>query len=151
MHPLAPSPPAVDDPAAPRLVLRDEAIPSAQQHRENNDERSRETGQGNSHSLLRERPSQKSRPAPSLITRQPHVRHYLRNVDRKLVRRRIHAGVIAGTAVVTEMSDVENVTFRERPAHLERGKDRAVAFAIATGIADRQLAFGFFEKITPEH
>src|ERR1700730_2611247 len=28
MHPLAPSPPAVDDPAAPRLVLRDGTVAS---------------------------------------------------------------------------------------------------------------------------
>ena len=69
-----------------------------------------------------------------------------RRVDRELVRRRVHAGRVAGAAVVAQVGQVRDVALGQCPAPLERGKDRAVSFAVPAGVADGELTFRLGEQ-----
>ncbi len=67
-------------------------------------------------------------------------------VHAPLMRRRVLAGVIASFAVVAEVREVGQVAVGEGSAQLHRREDRAVALAIAAGIADLHGAAGLGER-----
>jgi hypothetical protein len=67
-------------------------------------------------------------------------------VDRELVRRRVHTGRVAVAAVVAQVRKMDDVAFGERAAQFQRGEHRAVALAVAAGVADDELAFGLGEQ-----
>ena len=62
-----------------------------------------------------------------------------RYVDRPLVWLGVHARLPAGAAVVTQAGDIAEVALGEEPLSLQRWKHRAVALAIPTCVADREL------------
>src|SRR5712692_4694737 len=66
-----------------------------------------------------------------------------RDVHVELVRGRILAMVKAGAAPVAEIGQVAKILRGESEPHLHRWEHRAVAFAIAAGIADPHQPFGF--------
>ena len=72
----------------------------------------------------------------------PQVGERARQVDRELVRRRVLAGVQAGAAVVAQVGEVMHVVATEFEAPRHRREHRAKAFAVATGVADREFARG---------
>ena len=72
--------------------------------------------------------------------------HHLRKIELELVRRRVWAGVIARAAVVAQIGHVGEIALGERDAPLERGKDSAVPFAIAAGIADARHALALRDE-----
>jgi hypothetical protein len=68
-----------------------------------------------------------------------HLRHGLRHVHRKLMRRCVLAGVQAGAAVVAQVGQVVHIGLREVQPARHRRKHRAEALAVAAGVADLQL------------
>ena len=83
---------------------------------------------------------QPRRPGVVGIGLAAHRGHGLRHVHHELVRRRVLAGVQAGTAVVAQVGQVVHVGLGElQPARHGR-KHGAEAFAVAAGVADGELA-----------
>ncbi len=78
-------------------------------------------------------------PGVLLVRRGADLRQRARNVDPELVRRRVLAGVEALAAVVAQVGEVVHVAGGEVEAPLHGREDRAVALAIAAGIADGHL------------
>src|SRR6266540_1491116 len=74
------------------------------------------------------------------------LRHELRNVHRKFMRRRVLAGVVTVAAIEAQVGEISQVGFGKIPAQLQRGKNRAVALAITASVADRHLSLAFFEQ-----
>jgi hypothetical protein len=64
---------------------------------------------------------------------------------------RVHARVIAGTAIVTKVRQVEDVSFCKVPPYLNGLKYWAIAFAIAASVADHQLAVGLIKNLKLGH
>src|ERR1019366_9949395 len=88
---------------------------------------------------------QESRPAPTPVRLDARLGQNLRDVDGKLVRRRIHARVIAGAAVMAEVRKIKHIALFEIPSNLYGLKDRTVPLAVTAGVAYGQLAAGFLE------
>src|SRR5688500_6561630 len=66
--------------------------------------------------------------------------HELWDIDAEFVRRRILASVIAVAAIEAEVCEVHKIGFSEHAALLHRREHRAVALAVAAGIADHHLS-----------
>src|SRR5262244_3120912 len=79
---------------------------------------------------------QKSRPGVTRIGFAPQSIEDPRDVHLEWVRRRVLAMVKTGSAAVAEVRKVAQIFSGEGEAHLHRREDRAVAFAVAAGVAD---------------
>src|SRR5204862_7509878 len=97
-------------------------------------------------SIAFERGGQRTRPGVLPVRLHADVREHLRKIHLKLVRRRVLAGVIARAAVVAEIGEIREIALGEGQAPLERGKNRAKAFAITAGVADARHALTLFDK-----
>ena len=56
-------------------------------------------------------------------------------VDSELVRWDEHASVVASSAIVTKIGEIENITSFKFSPNLDRGKYWTVRLAITTGVA----------------
>jgi hypothetical protein len=88
---------------------------------------------------LEERPH---RPRPGVIGVgfHPQRREGLRHVDPPGMRRCILAGMEAALAAMAQIGQVAEVAGREIPPQLHRREDRAIALAVAAGVADLHVA-----------
>jgi len=117
-------------------------IPEAAFHRDGQDQeqrqaRSQRHRQGQAVALVKL--AQRRRPGVVDIGLAAHFGHGFGHIDRKLMRRRILAGVQAGAAVVAQVGQEVDVGLAEfQPARHGR-KHRAKALAVATGVADLHL------------
>src|SRR5215469_4275522 len=110
--------------------------------RENYNERRNGKPQNCSRAAIFERAREKSGPAPAPVGLAARLRENLWDIDRKFVRRRVHAGVIAGAAVVAQVRQIKHIALLKIAARLDCAKHGAVAFAVAAGVADDELARG---------
>src|SRR5262249_4017435 len=79
------------------------------------------------------------------------LRHELRNVDGKLVRRRVLAGVVTVPAIEAQISQIGQIGFCERPPPFHRWENRAVAFAVTASISNTHLPLAVFEEFRIGH
>jgi len=84
-----------------------------------------------------------ARPGVMRIGLRANLREGHRQIDAEFMRRRILAGVIAALAAVTEIGQMRQIASGKFAPHGHGGKDGAIAFAIAAGIAHRHVAAGF--------
>ena len=108
-------------------------------------------GQEDRHAAIFECAPKKIGPAPAAVGFHPRFRQNLRNVDREFVRRRVHARVIAGAAVVAKVGKIKNVACLEITARLDGAKDGTVTLAVTARVADDQLAAGLLNDVKPCH
>ncbi len=69
-----------------------------------------------------------------------------RNIDGEFMRRRILTGMVAGTAMMTEIGQKGGIPDIEQAAAFHRRKDRTEPLAIATGITDLHDPRGLFMR-----
>ena len=98
------------------------------------------------HAVPPEQSAQSARPSTRAVSLQPQLGERCRHVDPELVRRRVLACVVTPATVVTEVGEVCQISIGKRSPQLHRGKDRAKTLAVATGVADRHHASGFFKR-----
>jgi hypothetical protein len=119
---------------------------------EREEEREAERGREADHrAVLTERAPEPIGPRVLAVGFAAHLREHAREVELELVRRRVLAGVEAGAAVVAEVGEVVHVAFGEFQAPLERREHRAVALAVAAGVADREDALRFGDECVERH
>ena len=98
-------------------------------------------------------PPRPARPQPAhrrqvaVVAGQPHRGQDPRRIDRELVRRRVHAGVEAGPAVVAQVGQLGDVARVQQGAAFQRGEHRAVPLAVPARVADVQLPLGLGEQL----
>src|SRR5262249_273444 len=92
-----------------------------------------------------------SRPAKFAVGIRAQLGHELGNVDREFVGRRILARVVAIAAIETEVGEINQIALGKSSPPFHRGKNRAVSFAVAAGIADCHLPITFFDQLRQQH
>src|SRR5262249_52923062 len=92
-----------------------------------------------------------SRPAKFAVGIRAQLGHELGNVDREFVGRRILARVVAIAAIETEVGEINQIALGKSSPPFHRGKNRAVSFAVAAGIADCHLPLTFFDQLRQQH
>jgi hypothetical protein len=70
----------------------------------------------------------------------------LGQVEPELVGRRVLASVETALAAMTEVGEMHEVPIGEGAVQFHGGEDRAVAFAVAAGVADLHGAAGLLER-----
>src|SRR5438094_226797 len=63
----------------------------------------------------------------------------LRNIDPKFVRRRVHASVETGAAVMTQVGQVHHIRHPHPPPPLQRRKHRTIPLTIPTSVTNLEL------------
>ena len=123
--------PGVRAPERRRILDRDR-----QHHRERGEQRGQQRHDG---PVALEQPAHGRGPGEGRVAFLPQRREGGGHIHAEGVRGGVLAGVVAALAAMAEIGQVRQVARGEIPPHRHGGEDRAVAFAVAAGIADRHL------------
>jgi hypothetical protein len=102
-------------------------------------------GAGRKTAALRERSRRRSRPRKRIVAVFANSLERLRDVDGKLVRRRVLTGRQTGAAIVAKVRQILQLRGIERQTALHRGKHCTVSFAIPARVANCHDPRAFFE------
>ena len=132
-------------------MRREQSAGRDEYKRKKGHKRNRRRGKKNGHAAMFERAPEKSRPAESLVGLDARLGQNLRNVDREFMRRRVHARVVAGAAVVAQIGKIKHVAALEIAPCFNSAKYGTIPLAVTARVADDQLPVGFLKYVKPGH
>ena len=116
-------------------------------HRQQKKRQARRSNQADDKTVALESPRKGAGPGVLLVCLRPDLSEHLREVELELVRRRVLTRVVARAAAVAEVGEISEIGFGEGEPPLQRRKDRAIALAIATRIANARHTPAFVDQL----
>ena len=132
----------------PRPDMDGEQRRAVQQRREQQHRGDRQRrDEADQRAVRAKQPGERARPGVVGIALLAELGEGLGNIDPEFMRRGVLAAVETGAAAVAQIGEVAEVGRGEVAAQLHGGEHRAIALAIAAGVADLHVAAGFGDRV----